>query len=412
MKRVLFVDDEENVLQGLKVMLYPMRSSWNMEFAQGGDAALELLEKGPEYDIVVTDIHMPGLHGVELLKILIERSPETVRFVLSGNLNSDTLVEAASVAHQVIAKPCDPDHLRAVIARAFTLRERLADSSIKKALLGLGTLPSVPVLYWEIVNEVNSPEPSIDRVAKIISKDPGMSAKVIQLVNAHTGPKNRLASIAHAAKSLGLDQIKNFVLMAEIYSGVDQSQIANGFSVDQLWKHGLEVGGYAKRVADFETEDRKMIDDSYTAGLLHDIGLLILASKMPDEFEEVFEYANECGVTLFEAEREKLGATHAEFGAYLLDLWGLPDPVVKAICLHYFPSGSPEELYEFNPKEGFSPLTAVHIANYFSEEQDLTESDYGRAELDMVYLERAGLGDRPDVWWDICNQDEEEEVEA
>lgn len=171
-----------------------------------------------------------------------------------------------------------------------------------------------------------------------------------------------------------------------------------------LWQHGLTVGQYARLITDEETTDSRVRDEAYTSGLLHDIGLLILASKLPKEFMSALEYAAERKVSLFEAEKEVLGVTHSEIGAYLLDLWGLPDEVIKAISHHVFPSGYADEMYTFEKDRDFAPLTAVHAANYFAEEAESADSEIGKAELDMVYLESLGLESHVSDWWDLCKE--------
>ena len=408
MKRVLFVDDEQNLLNGLKHMLHRMRSSWEMSFASGGQEALELLEAEASFDVVVSDLHMPGMHGAEFLRQVCERFPHMIRIVLSANLSAESLTEAAGVAHQILSKPCDPDHLRNILARAFTLCERMANSTVKEALMQMGTLPSVPVLYWRIMEEINSPEPSVERVAHIVAKDPGMTAKVLKLVNSHTSEKDRVSNVMYATHMLGLENLKSFVLVAELFNNVSQDNISEDFDIEGLWQHGLTVGEYARSIAEFETTDKRVIDDSYTAGLLHDIGILILASKLPGEFESVLQHARENGQTLIQAEKQVLGVTHADIGAYLLDLWGLADDIVKGISHHFFPSGDPDEMYavESDDEDCFTPLTAVHAANYFCEEETAAD-EFGKAELDMVYLESIEMDGHVSHWWDLCRAEAE-----
>ena len=405
MNRVLFVDDEQNLLSGLKHMLHPMRSSWGMGFALGGNEALQMMRDEEPFDVVVSDLHMPGMQGTELLGRISEAYPEAIRIVLSAKLNANTLSEAASVAHQILAKPCDPDNLRNIISRAFTLRERMETSPVKDMLMRMGSLPSVPVLYWQIRAEIESPEPSLERVAQIISKDPGMTAKVLKLANCDTSKNDRVSNVMYATHMLGLENLKSFVLVAEMFDNIKEGEIAESFDVDALWHHGLLVGQCARKIANAEVESGRTIDDSYTAGLLHDIGLLILASKLPNEFNEALRYAEESKVTLIQAERKVLGATHAEVGAYLLDLWGLADEIVIGISHHFFPSGEPDDLYAVEDAEGFAPLMAVHAANYFVEEDEASSDELGRAELDMVYLESHGFGDHVSRWWDLCREE-------
>jgi HD-like signal output (HDOD) protein len=399
---LLLVDDDKNVLSGLQRMLHQVRSTWDVHYASRGHDALKLIRDGTAVDVVVTDLHMPGMHGVEMLQEVSKIDPEIIRIVLSGNLNANDLADAAGIAHQIVAKPCDPDHFRGVIARAFTLRQRMENSPVKSALMRMGTLPSVPVLYWRIMDEINSPSPSIARVAEIVCKDPGMTAKVLKVANTSTNPQNRVTDIIHATHMIGLENLKSFVLAAELFEKVSSESMSKHFDIDALWYHGLTVGEYAMRIAEFEAADKQTVDASYTAGLLHDVGLLILASKLPNEFESVLQYARTHGSTLFQAERKTLGVTHAEIGAYLLDLWGLHDSVVKAISHHFFPSGDEHDLYTFQEDDNFSPLTAVHAANYFCEEAEGTNDEYGKAGLDMVYLENLGLGEHVPLWWDLC----------
>jgi HD-like signal output (HDOD) protein len=411
--RVLFVDDDANVLHGLKVMLHTMRNQWQMGFAQGGAEALALMEQDGPFHVVVSDIHMPGMHGAEFLTKVMEQYPQTVRFVLSGNLDNKALIESSSVAHQVLSKPCDPNLLRSLLVRALSLRDRLTESPLKATLLDMGALPSVPVIYWEIMNEINSPEPSIERVGMIIEKDPGMSAKVLQIVNVHSGQTRRISNIREAARLLGLENIKSFVLMVEIYSQYEAPESLEGFHLESLWHHGLMVGKCAKIIVESESGDRKVMDDSYTSGLLHDIGILMMASKLPEEFQNAVRYAREKRVTLEEAEKKLLRATHGELGGYLLDLWGISEHIVDAITNHYMPSASPDIGYSSfdgdwaDKMARITPLTAVHVANYFCQDGDGDECEAGRArsEIDMYYLDRIGMSDRVEKWWNLCAQE-------
>lgn len=404
-KRVLFIDDEENVLHGLKVMLHTMRNEWDMAFAAGGEKGLELIAAAEEpFEVVVTDMHMPGMHGDAFLHKVMEASPQSVRFVLSGNLNSDTLARAGAVAHQIIGKPCDPHHLRALLTRAFALENRLPECPLKDTLFQMCGLPSVPLVYWDLQNEMNSPDPSIERVGQIIEKDPSMSAKVLQVANsASTNSARRLSSITEAVAMLGVENIRSFILMAGIFETADQSRMPRGFSLEKLWEHGMRVGEFAKRITALESEDKRLIDDAYTAGLLHDIGLLILATKMPEPFAQTLRLTEDANMSLLKAEKQVFGATHAEIGGFLLDLWGLPEAIVEAISYHLYPSATPDKAYEIvEDPDAFTTITAVHVANYLCEDQDVMVQDTAKAEIDNVHLEEIGLSDRLEAWWDCC----------
>lgn len=404
MKRVLFVDDDVNVLQGLKRMLRSIRLDWEMAFCESAENALELMGREEPFGVIVTDIQMPGMDGVELLTEVRKRYPKTIRFVLSGYANGQTVTNASSLTHQFLTKPCDPRVLHNLLARAFVLREHLSNARLEKAILELGTLPALPVLYQEVMREMRSPDPSVAKVAQIIAKDLAMSAKVLQIVNsAFVGLIHRVTNITHAASLLGLDNLRNLVLMVEVFSPLQERVLRHTVNVTALWDHSLKVGEYAMRIAKKETEDSKIVNECFTAGLLHDVGLIILAAKLPDELSEAFLRAKQGTATLLEAEKDLIGATHLEVGGYLLELWGLPDPIVEAVLYHGAPSACPETYYSSQEPGSFSALTAVHAANYLCDDET-----FGQPQVDAAYLERLGLAPQVDTWWDLCHRNEDE----
>src|SRR5690606_34045961 len=125
-RRILFVDDEPHVLDGLRDLLHKRLREWEMSFALGGQEALTLLETRP-FDVVISDMRMPGIDGVTLLRLVKERYPAIARIVLSGQAERDAVVNALPVAHQFLSKPCDVEVLYAVVERACGLQGLLQD---------------------------------------------------------------------------------------------------------------------------------------------------------------------------------------------------------------------------------------------------------------------------------------------
>lgn len=400
-RRIIFVDDDENVGQALRRMLRPMRNQWEMDFATSGDEALAKMAEKP-FDIVITDMHMPGMHGVDLLGEVMSRYPETIRFALSGSPGSDSMVRTASIVHQFLVKPFDPHLLVQLITRACALRDQLEKSGIKQLLLEMGGVPSVPTLYRKIVQEMQSEKPSVERVANIIEKDAGMSAKVLQIVNSSTyGLKQNVSNVSQAVKLLGLSNIRSLVLAAETFQPAEEDSLPENFRIEELWHHSLRVASYAKKIAMMELERQKAADDAFTAGLLHDIGQIVLAMKKTEEFGEALRIAQEQRELLIDVEKEMFGATHSEVGGYLLELWGLPDPITEAITFHNFPSGCGDD--------HFSIVTALHVANYFAEGSD-DDGIMLTSTLDTVHLERIGLHPHVEEWYDICHAEDDTEL--
>ena len=394
-KRILFVDDEPNVINGLRRMLRNMRKTWDMEFAQCGAEALDILAEKP-FDVVVSDIRMPGMDGVQLLTQVMNLYPDMVRIVLSGHMDREMILKSVRPAHQYLSKPCDAERLKSVVTQACALRELLTDKSLKEVVSKVDALPSMPCLYNSIMVELQSQEPSLKKVGDIISKDVGMTAKILQLVNsAFFGLRQNVSSPDQAVNLLGLDTIKALVLSVKIFSQFDQSDI-EGLSLDALFRHGLMTGKVAKEIAKMESQVRTIIDDSFMAGILHDSGKMVLAQEFPGRYREAINMSHERNLPLWKAEQEVFGTTHSEMGAYLMGIWGLPDPIVEAIAFHHRPSGSIDTVV--------SPLTALHAGNVFEHEMFPLDKREIPSEIDSDYIQKLDLGDRLDHWRDECKK--------
>ena len=144
--RILFVDDEPLILEGLQNLLRRFRKKWKMSFAIGGDEAIEWLEK-EAFDIVITDMRMPGLSGADLLKNVKTNHPGTARIMLSGYSEEETILDALPVAHQYMSKPCDPVILKRIIENLVAGVEELEHPKLAQAANQLGApLTSVKTL--------------------------------------------------------------------------------------------------------------------------------------------------------------------------------------------------------------------------------------------------------------------------
>lgn len=351
-KKILFVDDDPNILSGLQRMLRPMRDDWEMRFAASGVDALEMMQVQPA-DLIVADMRMPGMNGAELLAEVNLRYPGTIRIVLSGHADSELIMKSVSVAHQFLSKPCDAETLKLVIRKAIDQRAMLEDDRLKNVISRMGSLPSVPALYKELMAELQKPDISIDQVARVISRDPGMTAKILQLANsAFFGLRRSVSDAADAVAYLGLDHIQHLFLAVHAFMQFEPLK-SGTFSIEQLWDHCMGIAVLAKSVMERQCSDKRMVKDAFTAGLLHDIGKLLLATKLPEAYSEILKETREKGTPVIALEWEEFSATHAEVGAYLLGLWGLPDAVVEATAFHH------------NPQMDTRPsvLNALHIAH-------------------------------------------------
>ena len=393
-KNILFVDDEPLVLQGLQRMLRFMRAEWQMEFVDGGLKALERMAQQP-FDVIVSDMRMPGMSGDQLLNQVMLHYPRTARLVLSGQADKDLVLKCVGSAHQYLIKPCDPDALRAGVNRAVSVGSLLADGKVQQLVGRMDHLPSVPSVYTDIVKLLQRPDATIEEVGHIISRDIAMTANILKLVNsAFFGGSRPISTPAEATACLGLETIRSLVLCINAFSQFEGAELKT-FSLEALSAHSLETAAAAKALARAENLEPRRLDESFTGGLLHDIGKLVLAVNFPDLFKDALEKAARERRDLCLLEKETFGATHADVGGYLLGLWGLPAPVVEAIALHHTPSQTKET--------GFTPLAAVHIANVLvNRRSHRAANGIPVSVLDQSYLDALRLAHRLPAWEAAC----------
>lgn len=329
MRRILFVDDEVNVLNGLRRLIRKRSELWQGYFAESGLDALALMRETP-IDVLVTDMRMPRMDGAALLRIVNERYPNTVRIVLSGYTELEAAIRAVPIAHQFLVKPCEPDRLCATIDRACALHDLLQDGRLGGVVSAVQNLPSVPRLYQQLVKALATPTTPLEDVGKLIEQDPSMVAKLLQLVNsAFFGLPRRVTSVLDATSLLGTAMLRNLVLSVEVFNAFDQT--SGDFDIEAYQREALRSGFLAMGM--FQTKLQR--EDAFTAGVLHDIGRLLIASRLPQEHCAIVELSKEKEIPVWAAEQEVLGATHAELGAYLLGLWGLPYAIVEAAAYHH-----------------------------------------------------------------------------
>jgi len=369
-----------------------MRAEWEMVFAEGGAEALAALA-GQDFDIIVTDMRMPGMDGAQLLEEVQKRS---LRMVLSGQSDRETILRSVNPAHQFISKPCEGEELKSRLVRAFALKELLQNPALREIVTKLDYLPSLPPAFLQLNEELRRPEPSLQKIDELIGADMAMTAKILKLVNsAFFCLPCTISSASHAFQLLGLDTLRTLVLTAHVFEQF-QSRLLSADDMRQISDHSLAVSNSARKIARLEKATKHIQDESFTAGLLHDAGKLILASTLGEQYGKVLEHIGKADVGLYAAERELLGCSHAQVAAYLFGLWGLPSTIVEAVAWHHDPSGS--------LSVEFSPLAAVHVASAYHDEKSSSRLR-DRTPIDAAFLAGIGCAEREKVWRDKLDED-------
>ncbi len=388
--RILFVDDEPLMLQGLRNLLWKDKSRWDLVFANGGQEALALLASSP-CDVVISDMLMPGMDGPELLTEVCARHPDSVRFILSGYADRASMLRAVPMAHQYLGKPCNSAALRGTIERALGMRTLLENESLRLIVGKITNLPSVPASYHQLCQAVSDPKCGINEIAEIVQGDPAMAVRVLQLVNsAFFGATSEITSVQQAVRSLGTELIKGMALVGNILTAME-SKTSEDIAADQLQLNWIQSAKLAKS---FMTDTAKG-ETAFTAALVRDVGKIVMALELPDQFSEILREARMGGRLQHEVEKEHLGTTHAEIGAYLLGVWGLPFSIVQSVAFHHAPHMLVDGAVDI--------IAAVHVAGTLMDARDMITSPAEPASLlDAEFLKASGADMELPRWLGIA----------
>ncbi len=340
--------------------------------------------------IVDYDISISGI--TDLLQKIATYYPHIARIIISDSAYKDNMLKSNIPGHQFLAKSTNIETLVNTVTRTYQIRTILNNDMLKDLVSQMATLPSLPSIYTEIVEELRSADPSIKRAGEIISTDAGMAAKILQLANsAFFSPAKQITDPVQATIFLGFETIKALVLSVHIFTQIDP-KIAQTFHIEKLWKHSIFVAGNAKIITTSQSpKDKNLIDNAFIAGLLHDIGKVIFAVNLPERYKTIFENAQNNSIPLFKTELQNFQTTHAELGGYLLGLWGFPDEIVEALVFHHDPAK--------NISEKFSASTAVYLGNIFATTPDDRSL---KNKLDMTYLNKMGFTLSVPKWRRLC----------
>jgi HD-like signal output (HDOD) protein len=331
--KVLLIDDEAMVLSGLRRALMPHREELQCHFAETVDDALALLEREP-FDVVVSDMRMPVMDGAQLLQIVADKYPATLRIILSGQTGEEAAMRAVPVAHQFLSKPCPVEALIEAIHRGSAQREAQNRGHGLASLVGrVGSLPAPPDLFLQLGRVMADPRSNSAAVSAVLQRSPVVVAKLLQLVNtSFFAAPQRIVSLDAAVARLGLRLVRAVVLTEGVFADEDGHGV---YSIaDQ--RRGRSEAATAMAAAQAMAGPGAMRDTAVTASLLANIGTPLLATVAP-ELATWIRDAVAGGADPLMSELNILGTTHAAFASHILTLWNLPVEVVDAVAKHHDP---------------------------------------------------------------------------
>lgn len=369
--RILFVDDEVRILEGLGNVLYE-REAWTLAFAQSGEEALRRLRAEPPYDILVTDMRMPGMDGLTLLQTVLVEFPHMMRMVLSGDAAMQTAVKGIMIAHGYLAKPCDARALGTTLERLLRIGTSVRDDRLRQSL-GRICEPTCGQMTAPRIGRIAEDRPLVE-LARVVAGDVVLATKVVQAANSAIFGGAPTTTIVAAVMRVGVDGVRALAVALDVYGrfGAGRRDQADAHQA-----HALRIAQLASAIA--APAER---EHAYLCGLLHDLGTMTLATQ-PARLARCHEAWLAGAADLCTLERDEFGIDHATLGAEILELLGMPH-VADVLRFHHAPALHPPPIA---PRAGapLGALAALHIADAV-----FLEGDRPALELDPAYM--AALG--------------------
>lgn len=353
-------------------------------------------------DILVLPLGEYPSQSLDLLQEIVVKHPAIVRIVLSGPLTPVQAARASELAHHALPLDCSPQELIDDIYNSLHVHGLINKPVIRDYVTSLKKLPVLPDVYERLNSCLSSDRTNAREIAKIIEQDPVVAAKIMQLVNsAYFGLSREISRIHEAVTILGVRMIRDLVLSSHLFESYPQTDDWKSFSFKQIHQRSMAVAKAAQHIARAAKADRHVQAQAFLAGLLHDFGVVVLASHNPSEYHRVISKAGLMEQPVYAIEKLNLGVTHAEAGAYLLALWNLPPKVIEAVLFHHFPKA--------NSKSGFTPLTAVHVADALLPAATSVVGCDMSSRLSVTYLEEIGM-DKELARWQLITADYQNQV--
>jgi HD-like signal output (HDOD) protein len=393
MYKILLVDDDQGPLAQLQTELKVISSDWDVVLANSGKEAVDVLRQNHVH-VTITDLGMPGMNGVELLELIQAECPNCMRIAIVDQKDVHTYQRVALTAHQFIPKPWNAKDVASKIYQLNGLSNMLKQEGIQALVNRIGRLPSQSSAYMSLISELNRPEINLDNAARIISTDISMTAKLLQLVNsAYFGLPREIHEVSQAIFYLGTDTIRDLALSIQIFSQFDQKAL-EAAGLGRLWDHSLQVATLSRVIASSITNEKDLIASAFTAGLLHDIGKLVIGTAYPTFYSSITGN-HPSSLFWLEEEKRRFDSSHADIGAYLLGIWGIPPAILISVSNHH------NILGYLSP--GFAMSVAVYFANYFSLALDANPLT-SPFELDPAVVNNAWVRTFYDIWKRKCEQ--------
>jgi HD-like signal output (HDOD) protein/CheY-like chemotaxis protein len=357
-KIIYLVDDEPGVLQILGALLRQHDLGWRVEEFSTPTQVLAAVKIAPPH-LVLADQRLPGMTGGQMLETIRQMAPQTIRIIVAAQGGFDDKIGAA---HQYLSKPFDPRELENRIRQALDAQSSLQNPDLARLMTSLNSFPALPAIYTELARELEKADSSLERAAELISRDGSILTRVIQLANSPLfRGSSPITESSEALLQLGTSNVKALVLSLHVFRSYRPLRCPE-MPVEAVWNRSLKTARLAQELCRRKLGE-SAANDAFFAGLVLDLGCLILMENDPERFRRVCQTAIRERKPLLEVEQEVFHASHQELSAFMLRLWGLPQAVIHAVAHCHAPWSGPGG-------NQFSPTVALYMADILTRQKD------------------------------------------
>lgn len=383
--KALLVGDEPLLREMSEPLSQLLRGKYRIFTATSAESAMRLLLQ-QRFDVIATDFAVPGSDGLQFLSQVVFHQPDCPRIIFASHADRLKIAHCLFVGHRYFNKPCDLEALANLMLRLASYRA-VCDEKMRRVIGGLGSLPGPPETFLKLEKLLESRNASMQEVAEIVEQDPVLIAKLLQIVNsAQFGLSPQVFSVTDAIQLLGLAMVRVLALGLHTFTAYNRRS-GKLPPPPGLWDHSLRVATSARAIARAQRFPHVTCERAFLAGLLHDVGKIIVHASAPQEASDVKELVRGCEVPSVIAEAQRFGSTYADIGAYLLALWGIEDEVTAIVQYH-------DRLDAFYVND-VPALVAVHVAH------SADACDPVAHPLQTEYLEALGFPDAAD-WAELA----------
>lgn len=371
--------------------------SWEFVRFDSKDSLLLLLEE-QLCDAVIIPCTMRAQVDIEFMTRVSNIQPSAVRIFLGAEYwNATHKAKAADIAHRIYPSAVKVEEIGDSLEYQIKLLKLLNRTSLQAYVGKVGCLPSPPKLYTQLTDAVNSEMADLTEISEIVEQDPAVVAQVMKQVNsAFFGFNRTITDLKEAISMLGVRNLRSLALSSQLNNQFKSSNDWDRFSFEQLNQRSLLVARLAQALCRRAGANKITQDQAFLAGLLHDIGVLIMASHDADQYKKLLNYSVKKQKPIYLVEKASFGFFHGEVAGALLALWNLPPQVIEAVMLHHVPHLSKET--------SFSPLTAVHVADAMLPSVDVEGDCDLASSLSLRYLDQVGVMEEVPQWRIVANE--------